>query len=84
MELSLDKTTKYVSAGLSVITAILFLVVGIKQKAIVLGIVWAAVVSALIWLVVYIVKTLIIYFGEKGERPPSPEKAGKGKAGIGA
>jgi hypothetical protein len=66
MELSLDKITKYVSAGLSVIVAIIFLVLGIKQKEIVLGIVWAAIVSALIWLVVYIVKRLVIYFGEKG------------------
>ena len=66
MELSVDKITKYVSAGLSAVVAILFIALGIKQKEIVLGIVWAVIVSALIWLVIYIVKRLIIYFNEKG------------------
>ena len=66
MENLLDRVARYTSIGLSAAAAILFIVLGIKQKEIVLGIVWALVASAVIWLVVAIIKRIIVFFRDRG------------------
>jgi len=66
MENMLDRVARYTSAGLSAAAAIVFIVLGIKQKEIVLAIIWALVASAVMWLLVAIVKRIIIFFRDRG------------------